>query len=182
MRGRFLSLVLVSFLFLYGVGWAQLAIGTGKIEGASHVNLRSGPDVNYPARAVLREGEELSIEGEEKGWYRVALPDGRRGYVHSSLVRLAGAKAPEARALREVKEVKEEGGEAPRGPVLETERKEKPPPVRADRARIMRIFQALSWDVLWWVGGAVCIFVLGFICGGNYYLRRDRIRRNRLRF
>lgn len=36
--------------------------------------------------------------------------------------------------------------------------------------------------ILLWILVPFCIFVLGWICGGNYYRRLDRIERTRLRF
>ncbi len=38
------------------------------------------------------------------------------------------------------------------------------------------------WRILRWILAPSCIFILGWILGGNYYLRRDRIKRTRLRF
>jgi uncharacterized membrane protein len=33
-----------------------------------------------------------------------------------------------------------------------------------------------------WAAIAIVFFLIGWICGGHYYLRRDRARRTRLRF
>ncbi len=38
------------------------------------------------------------------------------------------------------------------------------------------------WTILSWILAPSCIFILGWILGGNYYLRRDRIERTKLRF
>lgn len=62
----------------------------GRIN-ASDVNLRKGPGTGYGRVAVLREGDEVSISGEDSGWYEVSA--GRRsGYVRSDFVSL-GAQA-----------------------------------------------------------------------------------------
>ncbi len=36
--------------------------------------------------------------------------------------------------------------------------------------------------IVMWIAAALCIFILGWILGGNYYLRRDRIDRSKLHF
>jgi len=45
------------------------------------VVVREGPTAQSEALARLRPGETLVLQGEVSGWYRVALPDGRTGYV-----------------------------------------------------------------------------------------------------
>ena len=47
-------------------------------------------------------------------------------------------------------------------------------PVKASQGRV--------WGIVSWILVPSCIFVLGWILGGNYYLRRDRIERTKLRF
>jgi len=47
-------------------------------------------------------------------------------------------------------------------------------PVKASQGRV--------WAIISWILVPSCIFVLGWILGGNYYLRRDRIERTKLRF
>ncbi len=47
-------------------------------------------------------------------------------------------------------------------------------PVEASQERV--------WEIVSWILVPSCIFVLGWILGGNYYLRRDRIERTKLRF
>ncbi len=42
--------------------------------------------------------------------------------------------------------------------------------------------QGRGWETVSWILIPSCIFVLGWILGGNYYLRRDRIERTKLRF
>jgi hypothetical protein len=37
-------------------------------------------------------------------------------------------------------------------------------------------------DMIIWVSIAAVAFVIGWILGGNYYLRRDRARSKKLRF
>jgi hypothetical protein len=148
----------------------------GRIEGESHVNLRSGPGLSFPPIRILKEGEEVTVEGEERGWYHVFIADGQRGYVHKTLVHVfSSAEKVEGPAI--MVSVPGEG---------KKESQLSPPPERqAPEGKRMPIFQLLGgkeWEIFWWLGLAVCIFFLGWICGGNYYLRRDRINRTKLRF
>ena len=43
-------------------------------------------------------------------------------------------------------------------------------------------FRGSIWDNVLWILVPLCIFVLGWICGGNYYRRHDRLERTKLRF
>jgi len=46
----------------------------------------------------------------------------------------------------------------------------------------MELLEGRERDMVLWLTIAVAFFLIGWICGGNYYLRRDRIRRTKLRF
>lgn len=47
---------------------------------------------------------------------------------------------------------------------------------------IIQMLEGRESDLLVWLAIAVVFFMVGWILGGNYYLRRDRVRRRRLRF
>ncbi|MGH7774341.1 MAG: SH3 domain-containing protein [Candidatus Binatia bacterium] len=176
MRHALVSFTLFWFVFLPANSSAELIDRKGRIEGESHVNLRSGPGLDFLPIRVLREGEEVTVEGEETGWYQVFVADGEWGYVHKTLVRLLSS-AEKMEGPRIMVTVPGEGkqesqlssppeGQAPEG----------------KRTAIFRLLEGKEWETVWWLGLAICIFFLGWICGGNYYLRRDRINRTKLRF
>ena len=48
-----------------------------------YVNIRSGPDAGSDVVGQLNRGETLSSPETVDGWFRVDLPDGGTGYVHS---------------------------------------------------------------------------------------------------
>jgi uncharacterized protein YraI len=50
---------------------------------AAAINVRSGPDVTYPAVAVLNRADEVPVIGRDTatGWWQVQLSDGRTGWV-----------------------------------------------------------------------------------------------------
>jgi hypothetical protein len=47
---------------------------------------------------------------------------------------------------------------------------------------IIQMLEGRESDLLLWLSIAVVFFMIGWILGGNYYLRRDRVRRRKLRF
>jgi hypothetical protein len=47
---------------------------------------------------------------------------------------------------------------------------------------IIKMLEGRENDLVLWVSIAAVSFIIGWICGGNYYLRRDRTRRRKLRF
>lgn len=171
MKRVLFPLIVVWLVFPAGGGAEEVVGKKGKIQGQSHVNLRSGPDLSRPARGVLKEGTEVRVEGEEASWYRVSLTDGRKGYVHKKFVRLL-----EATGNQEVASV----GSAAKGEKKNT--LQQPAPKAAAAPPTMKASEEKESGILWWSAVGLCVFVLGWICGGNYYLRRDRVRRTKLRF
>jgi hypothetical protein len=47
---------------------------------------------------------------------------------------------------------------------------------------IIQMLEGRENDLILWLSIAVVSFAMGWICGGNYYLRRDRARSKKLRF
>ena len=179
MRRALLSFALVWLLLPLGSGVPEMTEKKGRIYGESHVNLRSGPDLSHPAEAVLRRGEEVVVEGEEGSWYLVSLVDGRKGYVHKTLVRLLRTeqtvKVTGAEGVTKAEEKKKDLG------IPRAEGTAEPTP-KDQRLPVIKLLEGRGWEVLWWLGIGLCIFIIGWICGGHYYLRRDRIKRSKLRF
>lgn len=189
MRSALLSFVFLWFVLLCVAGAAELITKRGRIEGESFVNLRSGPDLSYPSKAILRRGEEIAVEREESGWYLVSLADGRKGYVHKTLVALLGDSEKKVAAKSEppglpVEEAPVSAVSAQTKSDLQPERPERTmrEAPRGKPLPVIRVLEGREGEILWWFAAALCVFVIGWICGGNYYLRRDRTRRRRLHF
>lgn len=175
---------LISFAFLFSFILAgEAGVGdvgkAGKIHGENFVNLRSGPDLSHPSKEILREGQEVRVEKEVEGWYFVSLADGRSGYVHKTLVQISGRPKAEAATRQEIAPPREEKSEnlpKPQPPELAAQvPKGQPLPV-------IKVLEGKEWEVMGWFGVALCVFILGWICGGNFYLRHDRVKRSKLRF
>lgn len=182
MRVSLFSFAFFSLLILAGeAGVGQLAM-VGTIHGERFVNLRSGPDLSHPSKEILREGQEVKVEKEVGSWYFVSLADGRSGYVHKSLVQISGKVKAEAAPMQPKQlipaptEEKRENLPKPPAPELAAQvRKGQPLPV-------IKVLEGKEWEVMGWLGVALCIFILGWVCGGNYYLRRDRVKRSKVHF
>ena len=59
----------------------------------------------------------------------------------------------------------------------------KEPNIPAEKSpSIIQMLEGRESDLLVWLSIAVVFFMIGWILGGNYYLRRDRVRRRKLRF
>jgi len=244
----------------------------GRVAGASHVNLRSGPGISHPPITILNNGETVKVEKLEGSWYRVSLPQGVSGYIYAEFLQFFNGepsegtqvtlsqqgidvsseetlqeRVPEApqvtlsqqgidlsseetlqERLPEAPQVtlsqqgidlsseetlQERLPEAPQVaaaikpeyakeslPTTEPGNREETPaqlhveteisptpsqeteiptgnPIRANQS----VYTSL-WNFTRWILVPLCIFVLGWIVGGNYYLRRDRIERTKLRF
>jgi len=178
-----LSFILFWLVFLVGDGAAEVAEKQGIIHEESFVNLRSGPGIIHPPKAVLRKGEKVTVESEEAGWYLVSSTDGERGYVSREFVLLIANAEIEVPAKEEIvaetaDKVKSEIQES-----LPSESKtEIPKRSKANPKAVVKMLGEKDWEILVWLGAALCVFIIGWICGGNYYLSRERINRGKLRF
>lgn len=173
----------------------------GRIQGEDFVNLRSGPGRKHSPRAVLKRGDEVTVRSEERGWYLVSLEDQKIGYVSREFVELAdNSKTVEIAQAEPVTVVNnEEGGEGEKKILANEEKgegkgegdeegqilalqKEDSPASQSKPWSVVRVLEGKKREILRWFLAAVCVFILGWVCGGNYYLRRDRANRTKLRF
>ncbi|GAB4346219.1 MAG: tetratricopeptide repeat protein [Candidatus Abyssubacteria bacterium] len=53
---------------------------------ADKASIRTGPGEHYLTSFDLHDGAELEVRTRTNGWYQVALPDGRRGWLKESKV------------------------------------------------------------------------------------------------
>ena len=58
------------------------------------INLREGPDTNYPVVAVLTATTSVTIIGQEGDWYHVRLRDGTEGWLRQDLFAVIGTATP----------------------------------------------------------------------------------------
>lgn len=68
----------------------------GSVVSAQDVNIREGPDVNFPALIALRPGTELQILGfsEDGRWLNIRMDTGDEGWISAALVRIQPTLTP----------------------------------------------------------------------------------------
>jgi len=163
-------------------------------------NLRAGPSLNEPSKAILKEDDQLRVESDKGDGYLVTTPDGQKGYVYRTVVKLAAVES--LPILEKSQEPKSSVGEPNKPPqAAPAKSPAAAPPLPRSKAAadsvtrpaeqkgssaesppLIRLLEGHETDVLVWAGTAVAFFFVGWICGGNYYLRRERLRRTKLRF
>src|SRR6266481_7575577 len=122
------------------------------IQGTREANLRVGPGTDQGIRGILKENEPLTVEGEQGEWYLVETTTGLKGYVNKNFVKLEPGSViakPDERVAT---------GKAP---------------------SLIELLEGREGDMMLWAGIAIVFFLIGWIFGGHYYLRRDRARRTR---
>jgi hypothetical protein len=162
-------------------------------------NLGAGPSLNEPSKAILKEGGQLRVESDKGDWYLVTTPDRQKGYVHLTVVKLAAVESlPILEKSQEPKSFAGEPNKPPQAAPAKSPAAAPPLPrsqaadsvtqpaeqkgSSAESPPLIRLLEGHETDVLVWAGTAVAFFFVGWICGGNYYLRRERLRRTKLRF
>jgi murein DD-endopeptidase MepM/ murein hydrolase activator NlpD len=60
-------------------------VGGMGIVAASLANIRTQPGTHSSKLGGFERSTLLQMEGKTHGWYRVSLPDGRKGYIHEGL-------------------------------------------------------------------------------------------------
>jgi hypothetical protein len=66
---------------------------TPRAEAATNANVRTGDSTVYPVITGLATGQVVPVVGLSNtgsGWYQIELPNGRRGWVAPSVVRVSG--------------------------------------------------------------------------------------------
>jgi SH3 domain-containing protein len=206
MRWFLLSL---SFLLLFcfvGRSCVEAAPRKATFQGSREVNPGVGPGVDQGIRSVLKENDQLAVQEEQGEWYLVETSAGQKGYVHKNFVKLADEERAAADGAKEPKKLPTTDASAPGGeqPSLPIPAANKVQPasqsavsgqtastirkpdermtVTAKAPSLIELLEGRETDMMLWAAIAIVFFLIGWICGGHYYLRRDRARRTRLRF
>src|SRR5437867_12353081 len=90
-RLAILFLLLSSSLF-----FDSSVVLAAEIKATIHVtsvNLGAGPSVIEPSKAILKEGDQLTVDSDKGDWYLVATLDGHEGYVYRTGVKLAAVES-----------------------------------------------------------------------------------------
>lgn len=181
------------------------------VSGTPPANLRAGTGVEHALKLTLKEGDQVTAEKLEGEGYLVAAVDGHKGYIHKKLLKLADETSGQsvtsqtAIQIAAASETKEPAKKAtPPAPAVPTSQSPTVAPTQAGEssktatpptpaAAPQRATEAKSQSILQMIEGheaevkiaalvAALAFVLGWFCGGTYYLRRERKARRKLRF
>ena len=197
----FLSIVLLLLAFQGERQSVEAAPRKGIIQGAREVNLRVGPGVDYGVKDILKENERLMVEEQQDEWYLVETAGGQKGYVSKNLVKIVGEepatefKEPNTPTVTDAPATGQPSLEAttsptppiktnqPAGQSTGVGRKTDDRRTPAKKApSLLELLEGRETDMMVWAAIAIIFFLMGWICGGKYYLRRDRVRRTKLRF
>lgn len=174
------------------------------VSGTPTANLRAGAGVEHGLKLVLKEGDSVTIEKAEGEWLLVAAADGQKGYIHKNLLKLADNIIAQPSAVPAAPQKSAEpsptltakGGAiadpvaaraaksttAPSAPEtaapIETARVKQP---EGQSPSLLQILEAHEAEVKIGLLVAGVAFVLGWFCGGFYYVRRENKHRRRLR-
>lgn len=189
---------------------ADAAEKKAAVSGTPMANLRAGAGVEHALKLTLKEGAQVTVEKIEGEWFLVAAADGQKGYIHKNFLKLADETPAQATPMQpptqkstasEAKEAGKEtapaagGAQGPAAPPLAASEPLKPaaapskmmppappPAPEAKSQSILQMIEGHEAEVKIAALVAALAFVLGWFCGGTYYLRRERKARRKLRF
>ena len=190
--------------------WGKSSFGAEKaaVFGTPTANIRVGPGVEHAIVANLKENDTVVIEKLEGEWYLVTSIDGVKGYMHKNLLKLgepaqkSTVPAVDSQAKDAGKSVANPAAPLPTtqeiAPQPGTETKAAPLPTRAPTtspvinaepspapvksSALIKMAAGRETELLACLGVSVLTFLLGWLCGGVYALRRERLKRTRLIF
>src|SRR5947208_4721149 len=154
-------------------------------------NLRAGPSLNEPSKAILKEGDQLTVESDKGDGYLVTTPDGPKGYVYRTVVKLAAVES--LPILEKSQEPTSSVGEPNKPPQpAHAKSPAAAPPVPRSKAAadsvtrpaeqkgspaesppLIRLLEGHETDVLAWPATAAAFFLSCWICAGPSLLRSE---------
>jgi len=201
----FLPVCLLHVVILLEGSSAGAAENRAVVAGAPTANLRAGHGVEHAVKATLKEGDQVTVGKQEGEWYQVTAADGQTGYIHRSLLKVGSeapfpavaqkainqevgkptrertstaAATPGASSTPTVQRSKRPAAKAPAAAAAPEE-----PPAAAEKSpSILQMLEGHEHEIKIAAAVAAAFFFIGWVCGGNYYLRRDRKQRNKIRF
>jgi hypothetical protein len=188
----FLPVCLLQVVILFEGSSAGGAEDKAVVAGALTASPRAGAGVDQALKATLIEGEREHFEEES---YQVTATDGQTGFINTSFLKV-GSEAPEVAQKAGKNGVEKPTRKsismvaaAPQSGVgsASTTHNQRPtakaPPAAAEKSpSILQMLEGHENEIVIAAAVAAAFFFVGWICGGNYYLRRDRKRRNKIRF
>jgi uncharacterized protein YgiM (DUF1202 family) len=158
------------------------------VFGAPAANLRSGAGIEHQIKAMLKEGDQVTVEKLEGEWYQVTVADGQSGFVHKSLLKFAdeassGASSSAAsRAAPAPNPIGTTRTSKPTAPAKAPSSEDSSSATAGKSPSVLQMMEGHETEVMIAAAVSAGCFIIGWILGGRYYLRRDRSRRRRIQF
>jgi uncharacterized protein YgiM (DUF1202 family) len=158
------------------------------VFGTPAANLRSGAGFEHQIKATLKEGDQVTVEKLEGEWYQVTVADGQTGFVHKSLLKFADEASPSASSS-----AASQAAPAP-NPIASTRTSKPTASAKAPSSKdsssatagkspsVLQMMEGHENEVMIAAAVGAACFIIGWVLGGHYYLRRDRSRRRRIQF
>jgi len=195
------SVVVLLILLSSGrVPAAETVAQKAMVSGTPTANLRAGPSVDHALKLTLKEGDPVTIQKLDGEWFLVTAADGQQGYIHKNLLRPVENVASQPQVTLEQKS---DAVAAPAPVTGSTPTAPASPPnhaipqspiaaaasVEAGKARtkevkapsLLQMLEGHESEVKIGLLVAGVAFVIGWFCGGHYYIRREHKYRRRLR-
>lgn len=154
------------------------------VSGYREIMLRAGPSGQHKILAVLKTGDEMKRLGAKGDYYRVSLPDGRKGYVLKTFVenkpppqfsvkkleQQLRSQTEQLEALRrENAQLKETSGKFEKDASSQGERLRQ---LEQERAELRRN------DNVWWFLAGAGVLLVGWLLGWTRLRLGRRTRRS----
>lgn len=179
---------------------AEAVAQKATVFGTPTANLRAGAGVEHALKLTLKEGDPVTIEKLEGEWFLVTAADGQKGYIHKNLLKPVDVVAqPQVAPPQKSGEVTVPAaapgtGKAQSVPAPPSKAAKPPPPSVAPSVEVakgkttdgkapslLQMLDAHESEVKIGLLVAGIAFVIGWFCGGHYYIRREHKYRRRLR-
>lgn len=179
---------------------AEAVAQKATVFGTPTANLRAGAGVEHALKLTLKEGDPVTIEKLEGEWFLVTAADGQKGYIHKNLLKPVDVVAqPQVAPPQKSGEVAVPAaapgtGKAQSVPAPPSKAAKPPPPSVAPSVEVakgkttdgkapslLQMLDAHESEVKIGLLVAGIAFVIGWFCGGHYYIRREHKYRRRLR-
>lgn len=198
---RYLCRFIIVLVLLLSAGSAIAAEAVAQkatVFGTPTANLRAGAGVEHELKRILKEGDQVTIEAFEGEWYLVTAPDGQQGYIHKNLLKpvqnvaVPPEIAPPQKSVA-VATPTPETGRARAAPAKSPTKPPSPTPAAASgevaktkitdgqAPSLLQMLEGHELEVKIGLLVAGVAFVIGWFCGGHYYIRREQKHRRRLR-
>jgi len=202
---RFFPLLILALLILLrpaSARAAEVVAQTAIVSGTPTANLRAGPGVDHALKLTLKEGDPVTIQKLDGEWFLVTAADGQQGYIHKNLLKPVESVASQPQVALQQKSDAVAApapapvtGSSPTAPASASNNAKPPSPtaaavsVGATKARttegkapsLLQMLEGHESEVKIGLLVAGVAFVIGWFCGGHYYIRREHKYRRRLR-